>query len=80
MNLHEQNVLACKGEQVAGMETNGSILLRAEDVAGLLQISRSQVFEMARRGEIPCVRIGRMVRYPAQAIRQWINGQIIMPK
>lgn len=37
-------------------------LLRGEDVAQILSISRSQAFTLIRRGEIPALKIGRSVR------------------
>ena len=37
-------------------------LLKANEVATLLGISRSAVFNLWRRGELPAIRIGRSVR------------------
>lgn len=38
-------------------------LLEASDVAALLRIPVSSVYEYARRGEIPSVRLGKHVRF-----------------
>ena len=38
-------------------------LLDARDVAALLRIPRSTVYELVRRGCLPCIRIGRHVRF-----------------
>jgi len=37
-------------------------LLRIEEVADILQISRSMAYALCTRGELPCIRIGRSVR------------------
>lgn len=45
------------------------IMLRPAEVAALLALSRSEVYRMIERGEIPSVRIGRSVRVP----RRWVE-------
>ncbi len=51
-----------------------SILLRAEEVAELLGLGRTKVFEMIAAGELPTVRIGRCVRIPRVALEQWVSS------
>jgi excisionase family DNA binding protein len=41
---------------------NLEVLLRGEDVARILNISRGLAYQLIQRGEIPAVRIGRAVR------------------
>ena len=43
-------------------------------VAGRLGISRWQVYELAKRGELPCVRLGRLVRFDEDAIEAFVHG------
>jgi excisionase family DNA binding protein len=51
-------------------------LLSAEDVAELLGVPRTFVYALARRGDLPVVRVGeRYVRFRAEALEQWIAGQ-----
>ena len=50
-------------------------LLRAQEVATVLSLSRSKVFQLIASGELPAVRIGRSVRVPAQALREWVEQQ-----
>jgi excisionase family DNA binding protein len=51
-------------------------LLEADEVAGLLGVPRSFVYALARRGELPTVRIGeRYVRFRTQALERWIAEQ-----
>jgi excisionase family DNA binding protein len=51
------------------------LLLRAEEVAELLQISCSKVYEMINAGELPAVRIGRSVRVHRETLRKWLEEQ-----
>ena len=37
-------------------------LLRVEEAAAYLDVSKGLVFEMCRRGDLPSVRLGRLVR------------------
>ncbi len=51
------------------------LLITADEAANLLSLSRSQVFNLAARNTIPTVRIGRSVRFPLGALREWIEEQ-----
>jgi excisionase family DNA binding protein len=54
----------------------GQPLLTADDVAAVLRVSRSLVYALARRGELPAIRIGeRYIRFRAEAIERWIETQ-----
>ena len=49
-------------------------LLTAEQVAEILAVSNRRVWQMARRGEIPVVRIGpRAVRFHPHDVEMWIE-------
>jgi excisionase family DNA binding protein len=50
-------------------------LLTPEEVAEMLQIARKTVVVMAREGRIPCIRIGRFVRFDPAAIDRWLDRQ-----
>lgn len=61
--------------QTAGSPSTDSErrLLTADDVAGVLRVPRSFVYALARRGELPTVRIGeRYVRFRSAALETWI--------
>jgi excisionase family DNA binding protein len=47
------------------------ILLRLPEAARLLGLGRSTIYELASRGEIPTVHIGRAVRISARALHEW---------
>jgi excisionase family DNA binding protein len=51
-------------------------LLTAGDVAAILDVPRSLVYALARRGELPAIRVGeRYVRFRVEAIERWIEGR-----
>jgi excisionase family DNA binding protein len=54
-------------------------LLRAEEVAQLLGVGRSKVFEMIRSRELPMIRMGRSVRVPRTALLAWIEQSTQRP-
>ncbi len=54
-------------------------LLRPDEVARILRIGRTKVYEMVARREIPVVRIGRGIRIPRRALESWIDDQTEMP-
>jgi excisionase family DNA binding protein len=48
-------------------------LLRAREVAAMLNLSSAhRVYDLARRGMIPSVRIGRLLRFDPEALQTWI--------
>jgi excisionase family DNA binding protein len=50
-------------------------LLRVEEVARMLSLSRSKVFEMIGAGELPVLRFGRSVRVSRRHLSRWIDGR-----
>jgi excisionase family DNA binding protein len=49
-------------------------LWTANDVAAFLQVSRSWVYHRTEGGELPCLRIGGLVRFDPEAIRAFARG------
>ena len=55
---------------------NASTLLTSQEAAELLRISTRTLFTHTKpRGSIPCVRVGRSVRYCPLALQAWIDRQ-----
>jgi excisionase family DNA binding protein len=48
-------------------------LLTADDVAELLGVPTSWVYEQSRAGRIPTVTLGRYRRYRQEAIDEWVQ-------
>jgi excisionase family DNA binding protein len=58
------------------LDVLASPLMRAEEVADLLSIKTSTVYELSRRlrDPLPSVRIGRSKRFDRRAIARWVEG------
>lgn len=51
-------------------------LLRPEEVAEILSVSRSYAYALLQTGELPAVRIGRSVRIRPQDLQDYITANI----
>jgi excisionase family DNA binding protein len=49
------------------------LLLRPSEVAELIGLGRSKVYEMLASGELPVVRLGKCIRVPADRLRERID-------
>lgn len=48
-------------------------LLTADEVAELLGVPKTWVYEQSRSGRIPTITLGRYRRYRREAIEQWVE-------
>jgi excisionase family DNA binding protein len=53
------------------------LLLRPAEAADALGVSRSKAYELIAHGEIPSVKMGGCVRVPVDALRAWIERQLV---
>ena len=51
------------------------LTLNAREAAGVLRISKSKVYELARTESFPAVRIGKRVVIPRDKLIEWMNNQ-----
>jgi excisionase family DNA binding protein len=51
----------------------GERLLKPADVAEILQVSKAHAYVLMKRGEIPSVRIGKIVRVRLEDLELYIN-------
>lgn len=51
-------------------------LLRPEDVASILNVSRSYAYTLLQTGELPAVRLGRSVRVRPQDLENYISTNV----
>ncbi len=51
------------------------LLVRVEEAARILSLSRSTIYEMLDAGELPSVRRGAARRIPVAALRAWVAHQ-----
>lgn len=57
----------------AAVPSQGLLLITPADAAKALSISPRTLWGLTHRGEVPCVRIGRLVRYDPRDLTRWIN-------
>ncbi len=60
---------------VAGMEQKPETLKVAE-VAAKLRVDPRTVYRMIDRGELPAIRVGRLIRIPTGAVNKLMYGEI----
>ena len=51
-------------------------LLKSDEVAEMLQISRSMAYALMKRGDIPTVRIGTSVRVRPEDLEKYIQNNL----
>lgn len=47
------------------------LTLRVEEVAKILRISKGNAYELTRRPDFPCVRVGRRICIPRDPFLEW---------
>lgn len=62
-------------KQAAGIDTSPR-LLRATDVAKILNISLALAYRLLQTGELPCVRIGTAVRVRPEDLDAYIDANL----
>lgn len=55
--------------------TQNPLLLTSRDAAKALAVCGRTLFSLTKSGQVPCVRIGRAVRYSPADLHAFINGQ-----
>jgi excisionase family DNA binding protein len=50
-------------------------LLRPEEIARLLSVKPSWVYDKVRAGELPCLHVGRHIRFTRRMVERWLAGQ-----
>ena len=55
-------------------EEGPRLLLTPSDAARALAISSRKLWALTKEGEMPCVRIGRAVRYDVADLQKWVDA------
>jgi excisionase family DNA binding protein len=50
-------------------------LLRPEQAAHLLSVKTSWIYEAVRAGRVPCLRVGRHIRFTKPMLEDWLAEQ-----
>jgi excisionase family DNA binding protein len=53
-----------------------SDLMTVDELAEYLGITRDTVYRKVKAGEIPSIRIGRLLRFPKKTIENWLGQKI----
>jgi excisionase family DNA binding protein len=53
------------------------LLVRVEEAARILSLSRSTIYELMDAGELPSVRHGTARRIPVAALREWVARRTV---
>ena len=59
---------------------DGPMLLTVPETARLLRISRNLAYELVARGELPAVRLGRVIRIPRSELDDWLERSVAKPE
>ena len=54
------------------------LLLNVNEVASLLGCGRTYVYGMIQRGELPVIKLGRLTRFPASELEEFIRKQVFL--
>jgi len=55
------------------------LLLKPGEAADLLGVSRSTIYQLMGSGEVPSMRVGKLLRVPAAALQRWVNERAAEP-
>ena len=47
-------------------------LLKADDLARMTGLSKARIYELAREGSLPTVRLGRSLRFDCRVVGEWL--------
>ncbi len=50
-------------------------LLRPDQVAALLAVKTSWVYDAVRTGTLPCIRVGRHIRFTQTMLEEWLDSR-----
>jgi excisionase family DNA binding protein len=53
-----------------------TIMMNIEELSSWLRIPSSTLYSLCRRGEIPCIKIGKHWRFDRKHIENWLDQKI----
>ena len=60
---------------MSGEMQEESWAMRADEVLRLIPIGRNTLYEWVRQNIIPHIRVGRVILFPREAIREWLKNR-----
>lgn len=61
------------------MTRHDADMMKVAEAAAYLRISRDLAYELIKTGELPHVRLGRVIRVPRFGLEQWIARESGLP-
>ncbi|MCL4464418.1 MAG: helix-turn-helix domain-containing protein [Chloroflexi bacterium] len=55
-------------------------LLRVSDVQRETKLSRSTIYALCQQGKLPVVRFGKAIRFPREALEEYLRRKTEMPE
>ena len=68
-----------RGSAKATVTRRDALLLTVEETRRLLKISRGLAYDLIARGDLPSIRLGRVIRVPCFGLEQWIAERAGIP-
>jgi excisionase family DNA binding protein len=62
-------------DRVASPPRLGVPLLRPTEAAELLSVRPSWIYEAVRANRLPCLRVGRHIRFTREMLEEWLNEE-----
>lgn len=59
------------------LDLNRKVALNITEVAEVLGVSRSVVYQLIHRADFPSFKIGKRVVVPRLALEEWANAQVL---
>jgi hypothetical protein len=76
-DVSQTDTLASLGRLLAWCRAQPSLLWDATRTAAELGIGERTLWELSQSGEVPCIRVGRQLRYSALALKDWATSAAI---
>lgn len=70
----EQQRTGSPSERAPGRRITRDDVMTAAEVAAMLAMPKSTIYELARRGELPCARLGRTIRFLRDDVEARLRG------
>jgi excisionase family DNA binding protein len=72
MSSRPRNGDLAEGHIVPPISPLDGPLLRPEEAAALLSVKTSWVYDAVRTGKLPCLRVGRHIRFTRAMLEEWL--------
>ncbi|MBI9096070.1 MAG: helix-turn-helix domain-containing protein [Sphaerochaeta sp.] len=60
------------------MEIQENQVLTLQECSKYLKIAESTIYMLARKGKLPCQKVGRNWRFSKDALDRWLRGELIL--